>query len=127
MLVSTMILLDIASITPICGRHTCRLSPTGGLSPSTQVRTRIARPAVRGPVLHLWRLVGGRVGWARAVAGVEPTMDSKCKKKLKNLRSKLLKTQFPLSSGGLFCEPPLLQGEDPNLHWGLVAAVRAEA
>ena len=33
------------------------------------------------------------------------------------------KTKIPAQLRGLFCEPPLLEGEDPDLYWGLLAAV----
>lgn len=31
--------------------------------------------------------------------------------------------KIPAQLRGLFCEPSLLEGEDPNLYWGLLAAV----
>ena len=33
------------------------------------------------------------------------------------------KSTIPAQLRGLFCEPPLLEGEDPDLYWGLLAAV----
>jgi len=33
------------------------------------------------------------------------------------------KSKIPAGLWGLFSEPPLLEGEDPNLFWGLLAAV----
>jgi hypothetical protein len=33
------------------------------------------------------------------------------------------KRKIPAQLRGLFCEPPLLEGEDPELYWGLVAAL----
>jgi hypothetical protein len=32
-------------------------------------------------------------------------------------------SKIPAQLRGLFCEPPLLEGEDPDLYWGLLAAV----
>jgi hypothetical protein len=37
-----------------------------------------------------------------------------------------VQSKIPAQLRGLFCEPPLLEGEDPNLYWGLVAAVIEE-
>jgi hypothetical protein len=32
-------------------------------------------------------------------------------------------SKIPAQLRGLFCEPPLLEGEDPDRYWGLLAAV----
>jgi hypothetical protein len=37
-----------------------------------------------------------------------------------------IETLIPDQLKGLFCEPPLLEGEDPKLYWGLLAALVAE-
>jgi hypothetical protein len=34
-----------------------------------------------------------------------------------------IETLIPDQLKGLFCEPPLLEGEDPKLYWGLLAAL----
>ena len=34
-----------------------------------------------------------------------------------------LRAKIPDQLKGLFCEPPLLEGEDPKLYWGLLAAI----
>ncbi len=33
------------------------------------------------------------------------------------------KSKIPAQLRGLFCEPPLLEGEDPDLYWGIFAAL----
>lgn len=45
---------------------------------------------------------------------------------VEELELEKLEFKIPDQLKGLFCEPPLLEGEDPELYWGMIAAVIAE-
>jgi hypothetical protein len=53
----------------------------------------------------------------------QDTFGLKMQEKTEKTSIEIAKSKIPAQLRALFCEPPLLEGEDPNLYWGLVVAV----